>query len=127
MTVHKDSSQHRASSDKAASGGGIRAKVIRLFRKKVTFPQTEAPPVIENAPGIVWKWLKDKRSWEARWYADKFAIKLGYPTRYARIWYGEEPSEQDRHYIADSARAMQDQMEIWLKNWRWTKEEAPSH
>src|SRR5262245_32007168 len=90
-----------------------RAKAIRLFRKRVTFPQTEPPPVVENAPGLVWKWVKSTGRWEARWCAPKLAVTMGYPTRYARLWQsvepGQRPSEMDCHYIADCCRAMQDQ------------------
>jgi hypothetical protein len=109
----------------------VRTKILALFAPVINLARVHADdviklpapvhaaPVIENAPGIVWKWVKRTGCWEAQWRADKFAMTIGYPTRYARLWVGKWPSEFECATIADVARAMEDQMETWLKNWRW--------
>lgn len=44
-------------------------------------------PVIENAPGLSWRWLP-REGWQARWRAQPAAVKAGFPIKNARIWTG---------------------------------------
>lgn len=70
-----------------------------------------AVPKIENAPGLTWRLRKT--GWEARWQCRTDLAKRGYPTRSARLWFGNEPTETDIAYIQSECSRLQTDMLIW--------------
>src|SRR4029077_319139 len=71
-------------------------------------------PVIENAPGLSWRWLP-REGWEARWRAQPAAIKAKFPIKSQRIWTGLAPDEQQRALIADRCNGLHSEMLIHLR------------
>lgn len=69
------------------------------------------PPVIENAPGLVWK--PRLVGWEARWQARTDLVHRGYTPKSVRLWKGAEPTEVDREFIRTACQARQEAMLFW--------------
>lgn len=68
----------------------------------------DAPPVIENAPGLVWK--RRLVGWEARWQCRTDLAKRGYSPTSCRIWKGAWPDDLDKAFIVQRCTTMQDDM-----------------
>lgn len=68
----------------------------------------DAPPVIENAPGLVWK--RRVVGWEARWQCRTDLAARGYEPTSCRLWKGKWPDELDKSFIQQRCQTMQDDM-----------------
>ena len=68
-------------------------------------------PVIENAPGLVWR--PSGAEWEARWIPRYDLVQKGYSKRVYRLWKGVMPTPLDRQYVSDSCTRMQGEMLAW--------------
>lgn len=69
-------------------------------------------PVIEDAPGLVWKQRVGDQI-EARWQARTDLVKRGYTPTSVRVWKGKKPGDLDRAFIQSRCRMMQDDMLLW--------------
>lgn len=56
-----------------------------------------APPKVDNAPGLVWKPMKD--GWAARWYARADLVRRGYKPKSISVWSGQTPDKMEIGYI----------------------------
>lgn len=72
-------------------------------------------PIIEDAPGLVWK--PRKRGWEARWAAPTNVVKRKYPFKSMRLWSGpnDELTEVAIAWIQDNCKILQGEMHAWLR------------
>jgi hypothetical protein len=96
-----------------------RTRYLRFRRRKTIAIQDRDRPIVENAPGLVWK--RRAHGWDARWNA-RTDIKTFEP-RTVRLWSGIEPSAVEADYIADTCRRLQDAM---LDHCRKQRREEPS-
>ena len=78
------------------------------------------PPVVENAPGLVWKKLK--HGWQAQWRAQAGIAKRGYTPKKVRLWQSTkeilEPDEISKEFIAQRCRVLQDDMLLYARHSR---------
>lgn len=86
----------------------------------------DSPPVIDNAPGLGWKKLKNG-FWEGRWDATAFAKKLGYRPRRVILFRGTYLSDLEREMISESTNILQNEMEIYLEGWRYQRQQKLEH
>lgn len=70
-----------------------------------------APPKIENAPGLTWRLRKT--GWEARWQCRTDLSRRGYEIKTVRLWLGTDLAEIDIAYIQDQCNRYQTDMLIW--------------
>jgi len=68
-------------------------------------------PIVENAPGLVWR--PSGNEWEARWLARYDLAQRGYRPRIRRLWKGVAPTDKDRQWIADNCIRLQGEMLAW--------------
>lgn len=70
-------------------------------------------PVIENAPGLVWRPMKG--GWQVRWQARTDLVRRGFTPKSARLWAGPESELTDKviAFVQDRANALQNEMLVW--------------
>lgn len=70
-------------------------------------------PVIENAPGLVWK--RRKSGWNARWQARSDLRQRGFEPAEVNLWLGTEAELTDRlaGFIRDRCNLLQAEMLVW--------------
>lgn len=71
-------------------------------------------PVIENAPGLVWR--PSGNDWEARWLPRYDLVQRGYSKRVHRLWKGIVPTPIERRWISDNCIRNQGEMLAWANN-----------
>lgn len=78
---------------------------------------TDAPPKIENAPGL--KWRRIQAGWQARWRARSDLIRAGYKFKAMRVWESTkdnpEPDEATALFIQTRCQEYQDEMLVWAR------------
>jgi hypothetical protein len=72
------------------------------------FVRFQKPPVIPDAPGLVWKRLKD--GWQANWKPRPDILKRGYPTKRIRLALEEKFSPVQKRWISERCMCLQDDM-----------------
>lgn len=72
------------------------------------FVRFQKPPIIPDAPGLVWKRLKD--GWLASWKPRPDVLKRGYPIKRIRLALAEKFSPVQKRYISDQCIQLQRDM-----------------
>lgn len=68
-------------------------------------------PRVEDAPGLVWRPLKDR--WEARWQCRTDLAQKGFYPKSVRLWTGLEPTPAEARRISDRCQHYQSSMLVF--------------
>lgn len=77
----------------------------------------EWPPHVEDAPGLVWKHLKNNNVWEARWQAPADLVERGFQVKSVKLWTGTAPlpNEEEKAFFREVTHQLQDEATKWLE------------
>lgn len=74
-------------------------------------------PVIENAPGLVWK--RRSHGYAAHWQARTDLVRRGFTPKQMQLWSSTarqpDPTQIEREWISDRCQAMQGEMLLWAQ------------